>query len=302
MATKLKSHMTPPPFPELRFSDREREISEYKTIDERLISLLVHSYLVDGLAFRSMDDICLDIFSRYPDVTNRGYKSQSILSYLGLWKGWKGYFKDSSPVTVLDAVQKLVSYETDDAYKWRLTELYRYLLGYYRTSGWEEQSANVDLGEKAGKIWISEVLLSGQSADNFNERLKLLSGHNNYKITLDSTVRYYSNKVLKEAIKDLYDFRCQVCDDCIYRKGWDESLSRKEKWEYMSADVHHIHPLSSAGPDIAENMICLCPSCHRKFHSGEYRLVGKHGRIICNDEILGRGLEMRILHTIDLSL
>lgn len=72
-----------------------------------------------------------------------------------------------------------------------------------------------------------------------------------------------------------------------YRTGWSMSLSRQEQWDYMSADVHHIHSLSSSGPELSENMVCICPTCHLKFHSGEYLLAGKGNRIICNDELLG---------------
>ena len=294
MANSQK-RLTPEHFPELKFSQRDRELNEYTAINSKLIPLLVHSYLVDGMAFRSMDDVCLKINERYPGVPNKGYKSQSILSYLGLWDAWKGYFKDQSQVTILASLQKLIAYEDDDRYSWRLSELYRYMLEYFRDSA--------DTFEKlTSRSWIQDVLIQGVSPESYNERLRLLSGHNGYKLEINQETRYYSSGVLKEAIKDLYDFRCQVCDNVVYKTGWRTDLPRAEQWAFLSADVHHIHPLSKNGPDIAENMICLCPTCHRKFHSGEFRLVQKQRKMICKDELLDHAHEIRILHTIDLSL
>ncbi|HDY7447493.1 TPA: HNH endonuclease [Vibrio vulnificus] len=33
-------------------------------------------------------------------------------------------------------------------------------------------------------------------------------------------------------------------------------------------EVHHIIPLSQGGLDSLENVISLCPNCHRKIHFG----------------------------------
>lgn len=293
---------TPEGFPELRFSRRSRELGEYKRIDETRIPLVIHSYLADGMTFRSIDDVCLDIFNRYPGVPNHGYKSNSICSYFGLWKEWKGFFKGMSSILVLADMQKLIAFEDDNVYSSRLAELYGYLLEYYKTSEWMDAGESVTIPERASKDWISSVILKDQAEEDYNERLRLLSGHKEYKLVLDSTERCYSSGVLKEAIKDLYDFRCQVCDSVIYKTGWKPSLPRKAKWEYLSADVHHIHPLSSKGPDVSENMVCLCPSCHRKFHTGELRLARHNGSLICKDEMTGASGKIRLLHTIDLSL
>jgi predicted HNH restriction endonuclease len=33
-------------------------------------------------------------------------------------------------------------------------------------------------------------------------------------------------------------------------------------------EVHHIEPLSEGGPDVLENVACLCPAHHREVHLG----------------------------------
>ena len=57
-------------------------------------------------------------------------------------------------------------------------------------------------------------------------------------------------KVLKRAKS-----ACKIC-------GWDE----------CSLDLHHIVPISKGGFNNLENLICLCPNCHRKCHNGFFTI------------------------------
>ena len=109
---------------------------------------------------------------------------------------------------------------------------------------------------------------------------------------------YYSNTTVKETIKNLYDFHCQICGDVILKTGWKPDMKRTDSWRYLSADVHHILPLPDGGPDLKSNMMCLCPTCHRKFHSGEYRMRQKNDAIFVRDELLGKNLNPNLLHGI----
>ena len=109
---------------------------------------------------------------------------------------------------------------------------------------------------------------------------------------------YYSNTTVKETIKNLYDFHCQICGDVILKTGWKPDMKRTDSWRYLSADVHHILPLPDGGPDFKSNMMCLCPTCHRKFHSGEYRMRQKNDVIFVRDELLGKNLNPNLLHEI----
>lgn len=111
-------------------------------------------------------------------------------------------------------------------------------------------------------------------------------------------MRYFSNGALKVSIKALYDYRCQICGSVIYKKGWHPELTRKAGWAFLNADVHHILPLSQKGPDVRSNMLFVCPSCHRKFHCGEYELEERNHELFCYDIILDRKEEVRQLHEI----
>ncbi|WP_261663525.1 YDG/SRA domain-containing protein [Deinococcus sp. Marseille-Q6407] len=77
------------------------------------------------------------------------------------------------------------------------------------------------------------------------------------------------------AIKSLYDFRCQVCG------------TRLETSAGAYAEAAHIRPLGAPhyGPDVAENLLCLCPNHHVLFDFGsftvqdDFQLVGLPGTL-----------------------
>lgn len=61
------------------------------------------------------------------------------------------------------------------------------------------------------------------------------------------------NQELVNQIKKIYNNTCQICGKRICIGN-----------EKFYSEVHHIHPLGKPhnGPDIIENMICVCPNCH----------------------------------------
>jgi predicted HNH restriction endonuclease len=58
-----------------------------------------------------------------------------------------------------------------------------------------------------------------------------------------------------------------VCSDC---KKPAPFISRKTGLPYL--EVHHIKTLKDGGSDTIDNVIALCPNCHRKRHHGEATL------------------------------
>ncbi|MFP3358013.1 HNH endonuclease [Planococcus sp. SIMBA_143] len=66
------------------------------------------------------------------------------------------------------------------------------------------------------------------------------------------------NRHLVNSLKELYENRCQVCNDRLqvgYKKYYSE--------------VHHIRPLGKhGGPDTLDNMIVVCPNHHTLFDRG----------------------------------
>lgn len=87
----------------------------------------------------------------------------------------------------------------------------------------------------------------------------------------DSTIRNESviyrilrDTSLSSQIKRLYNNRCQLCDNYLENDN-------KTK---MYSEVHHIKPLGQPhnGPDIINNMLCVCPNCHAKLDFGFIKL------------------------------
>lgn len=75
----------------------------------------------------------------------------------------------------------------------------------------------------------------------------------------ESTVyRVVRNSALSEKVKRLHDFRCQIC------------TVRLETQFGPYAEGAHILPLGQGhgGPDVLENLLCLCPNDHVQFDYG----------------------------------
>lgn len=65
------------------------------------------------------------------------------------------------------------------------------------------------------------------------------------------------NMYLPELIKRMANGKCQLCGQIL---DYKDSAGRP----YLEA--HHIIPLADDGPDSIDNMVALCPNCHRKMH------------------------------------
>ncbi len=72
---------------------------------------------------------------------------------------------------------------------------------------------------------------------------------------------YVRNSAFK---KQIIDGANNLCDAC--KSG---SFQMANGQQYL--EVHHKTWLSEGGPDITENMVALCPNCHRQEHFGTNR-------------------------------
>jgi putative restriction endonuclease len=92
------------------------------------------------------------------------------------------------------------------------------------------------------------------------------------RTTLQRIVR---DTVLGREIKRLYGFACQVCGTTLSCEGG------------LYAEAAHIRPLGAPhdGPDVLENLLCLCPNHHVLFDNGGFAvaddlmLIGLPGRL-----------------------
>lgn len=81
---------------------------------------------------------------------------------------------------------------------------------------------------------------------------------------LSVTYRILRDTKISRSVKELYEYRCQICGDVI-------EFSNGVKY----AEAHHIRPLGNPhnGPDIKENVICLCPNHHALLDFGGNNLT-----------------------------
>lgn len=80
---------------------------------------------------------------------------------------------------------------------------------------------------------------------------------------LTHSYRILRDTTLSMQIKALYKYRCQLCGQVL-------EASSGERY----AEAHHLKPLGTPhnGPDIANNIICVCPNCHAKLDYGIIRI------------------------------
>ena len=74
-----------------------------------------------------------------------------------------------------------------------------------------------------------------------------------------TTYRILRDTFMASYIKDLHEYRCQVCGKTI-------ELSNGKRY----AEAHHIRPLGIPhnGPDVKGNILCLCPNHHVELDYG----------------------------------
>lgn len=79
------------------------------------------------------------------------------------------------------------------------------------------------------------------------------------KIEINTNV-FLRNPYIIEQAKRLAGGRCQDCGNPA------PFINKNTNDPFL--EVHHIVPLSEGGKDILENVVALCPNCHRKRHYG----------------------------------
>lgn len=71
------------------------------------------------------------------------------------------------------------------------------------------------------------------------------------------TVVYYRDPYLKQMVKRIADGKCQFC-------GNEAPFIDKQGAPYLEA--HHVVRLADGGRDAMDNIVAICPNCHRKAH------------------------------------
>lgn len=85
------------------------------------------------------------------------------------------------------------------------------------------------------------------------------------------------NPRLSRLLKQKFNYRCQLCDQ--------EGFIKKNGEPY--AEAHHLENLASGGPDLSDNILVLCPNCHRKLHFADVKILFNEQKKLSGFEING---------------
>lgn len=118
-------------------------------------------------------------------------------------------------------------------------------------------------------LWLDKSLIDALT----NQRPELFNPDSSInKYLKQPRYEYPRSSKLANKIKKDADYKCAV-------DGFHETFSIKDGSQYMEA--HHFIPMFLQGKysalkvslDVKENMLCLCPTCHREFHYAGKRLI-----------------------------
>lgn len=153
------------------------------------------------------------------------------------------------PVRVIRGYQHKSEYSPGEGYKYG---------GLYSVvDAWQED------GRSGFKICRFKLHYLGDKDFSGPDREKTLSGRTGTKERKKSSIlRLVRDTKISNEIKELYKFRCQVCDLAIQTKTG------------FYAEGAHIRPVGKPhdGEDSAANLICLCPNHHVMFDKGMFTI------------------------------
>lgn len=98
--------------------------------------------------------------------------------------------------------------------------------------------------------------IPGMSCEEVMDKMKNSSSP--VRCKLYKTSSYMRSKYVSDYAKKRANGICQLC-------GNKAPFETRNGEPYLEA--HHIIPLADDGPDSLDNIVALCPSCHRKMHS-----------------------------------
>ena len=103
--------------------------------------------------------------------------------------------------------------------------------------------------------------LGEASLDELREQAEAsVSGKSTSTTELTSRTTYSRSRVVKEYALRVADGVCQGCDENAPFKNTDGE---------PFLEVHHLKRRSDGGADHPDNVIALCPNCHRRVHQGQ---------------------------------
>lgn len=98
---------------------------------------------------------------------------------------------------------------------------------------------------------------------------------------ISQTVVYHRDEYLKEMVKRIADGTCQLCGN---------PAPFEDKYGEPYLEEHHVKRLADGGTDTIDNVVAICPNCHRKVHILESEIdeIILEGVAAHNQELLKR--------------
>jgi 5-methylcytosine-specific restriction endonuclease McrA len=119
---------------------------------------------------------------------------------------------------------------------------------------WSHTWALKDHLEKSRKVTIAEIetLLNPKKGKGDSKREPSVKGTEREKSTQE--IRRTLTEAQKRKLERIAGFKCELCGKFLGE---------------ITPDTHHITPHAMGGSDKFNNLIVLCPNCHRRVHEGK---------------------------------
>jgi 5-methylcytosine-specific restriction protein A len=191
----------------------------------------------EKIGHREFDKTFLGLDSNY----TRGFQSMGILHYQGLTKDHHGVLKNNTIQEIINIVKVMDNNQ----------RLLNDITSYFKNKPINKNMLDKELEDKV----INSIKDDEKSR---NSRIKNYNGIPQKVETVSYS--YIRNPDIVAAALIRANGICELC------KKQAPFLRRKDNTPYL--EVHHKISLSDDGLDILDNVLALCPNCHRKLHHG----------------------------------
>ena len=154
----------------------------------------------------------------------------------------------------------------------------------YRYDGlYRVESHWIELGKSGFNVYRFKLVKQNSSLPPISVKAAQIDieqkhGSSNPKRVVSTVQRVIRDSKLGRQLKKLYDYKCQVCELQINTEAG------------FYAEAAHIKPVGAPhnGPDLLENLLCLCPNHHLMFDKGvfclddTFNLIGIDGKLHLN--------------------
>ncbi len=233
----VSKKLTPVPIkiPRLRPVSRHREFDSYSA---DLRAQVVRGWLFSMGTHRELDESVLGL----NPLVSKGYQSMGILHYLGLSAAFHGLFKGVS------ANEALAALENDQ-------QDFGQVLAYLRNNSGDVATSLQAL------IADEKVAVQQSRMDSSAARLNRINAAPKYPLRV--RVYSYAYKRNPDIVAEALCRANGICEVC---KKQAPFIRASDGDPYL--EVHHLIPLAEGGLDSLENVVALCPNCHRQKHFG----------------------------------